>query len=85
MALLAMRQTGVDKGQTILVGDTEIDAGCSANAGIAFIGVSWGYHSPDRLTGMGAVHILSTYAELPAVITRQFSEGGRIKENEAVF
>jgi phosphoglycolate phosphatase len=56
-----------------LVGDTEIDAGCAANAGIAFIGVSWGYHSPDRLTDMGAVHILSTYAELPAVIARQFS------------
>ena len=73
MALLAMRQTGVDKVKTILVGDTEIDAGCAANAGIAFIGVSWGYHSPDRLTDMGAVHILSTYAELPAVIARQFS------------
>ena len=73
MALLAMRQTGVDKVETILVGDTEIDAGCAANAGIAFIGVPWGYHSPDRLTDMGAVHILSTYAELPAVIARQFS------------
>ena len=68
-----MRQTGVDNVKTILVGDTEIDAGCAENAGIAFIGVSWGYHSPDRLTELGAVHILSTYAELPAVIARQFS------------
>jgi len=73
MALLAMQETGVDKLETILVGDTEIDAGCSANAGIAFIGVSWGYHSPERLADMGAVHILSTFAELPAVIARQFS------------
>ncbi len=72
MAMLAMRQTGVDKANTILVGDTEIDAGCAANAGIAFIGVSWGYHSPDRLTRMGAAHILSTYDELAAVVTRQF-------------
>ena len=72
MAMLAMRQTGVDKANTILVGDTEIDAGCATNAGIAFIGVSWGYHSPDQLIHMGAAHILNTYDELAAVVTRQF-------------
>ena len=74
MALLAMRQMGVDLANTVLVGDTEIDAGCAANAGLSFIGVSWGYHDADRLVRMGAVHILASYAELPAVITRQFSD-----------
>lgn len=73
MAALAMRKTGVDVANTVLVGDTEIDAGCAANAGIAFVGVSWGYHDQDRLTAMGAVHILSTYEELPAILARQFS------------
>lgn len=72
MALLAMRKCGVDAADTILVGDTEIDAGCAANAKIGFIGVSWGYHSPDRLMRMGAVHILSSYDELPAVVAEQF-------------
>lgn len=73
MAILAMRQTGVETKNTVLVGDTEIDAGCAANAGISFIGVSWGYHAPDRLIGMGAVHILASYDELGDVLERQFS------------
>jgi len=75
MALAAIRQCGVEAADTVLVGDTEIDAGCAANAGIGFIGVSWGYHSADRLTRMGAVHILRAYDELPAVLDRQFRAG----------
>lgn len=73
MAMLAMRETGVDQANTVLVGDTEIDAGCAANAGIAFVGVSWGYHSPDRLTQMGAVHILRSFDELPSIVLNQFT------------
>ena len=72
MALLAMRKTGVESINTLLVGDTEIDAGCAANAGIGFIGVSWGYHSADRLKKGGALHILTSYNELPEVVNSQF-------------
>ncbi len=71
MALLAMRQTGVEAANTVLVGDTEIDAGCAANAGITFIGVSWGYHDQDRLIGMGAIHILASYDDLPGIVADQ--------------
>jgi len=71
MALLAMRQTGVEAANTVLVGDTEIDAGCAANAGITFIGVSWGYHDQDRLIGMGAIHILTSYDDLPGIVADQ--------------
>jgi phosphoglycolate phosphatase len=73
MALEAMRQLGVDTENTLLVGDTEIDAGCAANAGIGFIGVSWGYHSPDLLRKGGAMAILESYAELPHLIQQHFS------------
>jgi len=73
MALEAMRQLGVDKEDTLLVGDTEIDAGCAANAGIGFIGVSWGYHSPDLLRKRGAIAILESYAELPPLIQQHYS------------
>jgi phosphoglycolate phosphatase len=73
MALEAMRQLGVDTENTLLVGDTEIDAGCAANAGIGFVGVSWGYHSPDLLRNGGAMAILESYAELPFLIQQYFS------------
>ena len=72
MALLAMRKTGVKAANTLLVGDTEIDAGCAANANIGFIGVSWGYHSSDKLKQGGALHILTSYDELPDVVDSQF-------------
>ena len=72
MALLAMRKTGVEAKNTLLVGDTEIDAGCAANAGIGFIGVSWGYHSAERLTQGGALHILASYDELLDIVERHF-------------
>ncbi len=73
MAIEAMRQLGVDKENTLLIGDTEIDAGCAANAGIGFVGVSWGYHSPDLLLERGAMAILESYAELPFLIQEHFS------------
>ena len=73
MAFLAMQKTGVEAAKTLLVGDTEIDAGCAVNAGIGFIGVSWGYHSADRLKQRGAVHILSSFDELLDVVDSQFS------------
>ena len=74
MALLAMRETGVGSANTLLVGDTEIDASCAANAGIGFIGVSWGYHSVDRLKKGGALHIITSYDELLEVVDGQFDQ-----------
>ena len=73
MALLAMRQMGVDKADTLLVGDTEIDAGCALNAGIGFIGVSWGYHSPEILRERGAISILQGYDSLPDIVHQHFN------------
>ena len=74
MAFLAMRKTGVEAANTLLVGDTTIDAGCAANACIGFIGVSWGYHSAERLKQEGALHILTSYDELPDVVDKQFDQ-----------
>jgi len=73
MAQKAMRQLGVMREDTILVGDTEIDAGCAANAQIGFVGVGWGYHSPELLSQKGAVKILSSFSELPSFVEAYFS------------
>ena len=73
MALMAMRQMGVDKSDTLLVGDTEIDAGCALNAGIGFIGVSWGYHRAELLRERGAISILQECDSLPDIVHQHFN------------
>lgn len=76
MAREAMRQLGVSTQNTLLVGDTEIDADCAMNAGIDFIGVAWGYHSQDRLLNKGARAIIDRFDDLPEAVGKLFSEAG---------
>lgn len=73
MARQAMRRTGADSHNTLLVGDTIIDGGCAQDAGIGFIGVSWGYHPDDALVEMGALTIAGTFKGLPALISKALS------------
>ena len=42
----------------------EDDAQCAANAGISFVGVSWGYNSSDILSQNGARIIVNDFAQL---------------------
>lgn len=65
MALEAMRRLGSEKLDTLLIGDTQIDAGCAANAGIGFVGVGWGCHGRDLLEAAGARSILPDLDHLP--------------------
>ena len=69
MALEAMRLVGVEKSHCVLVGDTLTDSGCARNAGIGFIGVSWGYNKPEILREDGALAVLTDFAELPDIIS----------------
>ena len=64
MAYMAMDHFGILPANMLLIGDTEIDAGCAQNASIGFIGVGWGYHSPSRLRQAGALEILAHYTDL---------------------
>src|SRR5690606_33401210 len=44
MMLRAMEETGADKQQTVIIGDTVFDMQMGKAAGTKTIGVSWGYH-----------------------------------------
>ena len=68
MARQAMRRVGVDRQNALLVGDTIIDGGCAQDAGIAFIGVTWGYHPDEALIETGATAIAQSFDALPALI-----------------
>ena len=70
MILRAMAETGADCAQTVIVGDTSFDIGMGRNAGVASIGVEWGYHEVGELRAAGANAIVADFAELEAAIDR---------------
>jgi len=64
----ALRDTGAAPEDTVIVGDTSFDMEMGRAAGVRRIGVSWGYHSADRLRGAGAEHVLAGYGDLAATL-----------------
>ena len=70
----AMRETGVDRKDTIMIGDTTYDIDMARAANVGALGVTWGYHHKDELTDAGAHLIIDEYTEMPAALARLFSE-----------
>jgi phosphoglycolate phosphatase len=68
MLLNAMRETGAQPRDTVMIGDTSYDMEMARAAGVAAIGVDWGYHAPEMLRASGAHVILSDFAELEAAL-----------------
>lgn len=68
MILKAMADTGAAPEGTVMVGDTSYDMQMARAAGVAAIGVAWGYHSEDELRDAGADAIVERYADLPAAL-----------------
>lgn len=66
MLLAALAETGVDADQAVMIGDTEFDMSMARAAGMRAIGVSWGYHTVDRLTGADV--LVHRTADLPQAI-----------------
>ncbi|MBB97491.1 MAG: HAD family hydrolase [Rhodobacteraceae bacterium] len=66
MILTAMAETGVDAGQTVMIGDTEFDMAMAASAGVTGLGVSWGYHPAQALHQ--AQRVLDGFDELPGAL-----------------
>jgi len=60
----AMRETGSDPAETLMVGDTSYDMTMAQAAGARAIGVAWGYHPVAALASAGAVTILERFGEL---------------------
>jgi phosphoglycolate phosphatase len=54
----AMADAGSSPGTTIMIGDTSYDMAMARAAGVAAVGVTWGYHGADELRAAGAQHIV---------------------------
>lgn len=64
----AMAAVGVSPRDTVMIGDTTYDIDMAHAAGVAAIGVSWGYHPPDALARLKPRAMIDRYADLPAVL-----------------
>ena len=71
MLELAMAETGTEKSETVLIGDTVFDMEMAVNAGVGAFGVAWGYHDTAELKAAGALVILDQLNELPSVLERR--------------
>ena len=61
MVVEAMRETGVDAADTVVVGDTVYDIAMARAAGAAAVGVTWGYHPGAALAGAGAFAVIDRF------------------------
>jgi phosphoglycolate phosphatase len=66
MLLQIMDELGVDKADTLMVGDTEYDMQMAANAGVGALAVCYGVHSPERLIRHAPLDCMSDLLALPA-------------------
>jgi len=62
----ARAETGVEAAATVMIGDTRFDMDMARAAGVAGIGVTWGYH--DRSALEGAARIIETFGQLPRAL-----------------
>jgi len=68
MVYQALAEAGVERGGCVVIGDTTFDMIMARNAGVAAVGVSWGYHHPDELTATGAACIVEDYAQVAGAV-----------------
>lgn len=61
---------GVSRGETVYVGDSDVDVETARNAGITGVAVSWGFRTEESLRKAGAQYIAATPQELLAILER---------------
>ncbi|MCC6007086.1 MAG: HAD-IA family hydrolase [Rhodobacteraceae bacterium] len=74
MLLRALEETGVDAGSAVMVGDTTFDIKMGRAAGIATVGVGWGYHAREDLADAGADAVIASFDVLEATVARLLEE-----------
>ncbi len=67
MVEAVLAQLGVEKAQTVYIGDSEVDVNTAKNAGLPCIAVTWGFRDEETLRQVGAEEIVKTVQELQAI------------------
>jgi len=71
MLVRALDETGVELRNAVMIGDTTYDMEMAASAGVAGIGVAWGYHPTPELVAAGATALVEHFDDLPALLTHR--------------
>ncbi len=74
MILQALGEAGISADNAVMIGDTAFDMEMARAAGVAAVGVAWGYHPRDRLIAAGADGVAETIDDLR---TRLLDRGDR--------
>lgn len=64
MLRAALAETGAAPARAVMIGDTTYDIEMGRAAGMATVGVAWGYHPADDLARAGADRIVARFDEL---------------------
>jgi phosphoglycolate phosphatase len=65
----AVQELGSDLGNTVFVGDSDVDVHTAHNAGLPCIGVAWGFRGRAFLESAGADMVIDNPTELLPVLT----------------
>lgn len=76
MILNAMAATGAAPADTVMSGDSPFDMAMARAAGVAAIGVSWGYNPPEALYAAGAERVVDSVEALRFLIEARFPPAG---------
>lgn len=66
----AMKKAGIERANTVMVGDGEPDIEGALAVGIPSVAVSFGYSPIERLVQLGAGATIDDFAELPSVLEK---------------
>ena len=64
----ALESLGVKRESAVYVGDSDVDAMTAKNAGLRFVGVTWGFRDRELLESLGADRIIDNPSELVAAV-----------------
>ncbi len=63
-----LRKFGINTGEAIYIGDSEVDYKTAVNAGLKVILVSWGFRGEEFLRRAGADYVVSEPSEIPGIL-----------------
>lgn len=64
----ACNSIGVEPGECLFIGDTDVDMKAGRRAGLTPVGVGWGYQNEERLLNAGAARVVQSGNELIELI-----------------
>jgi phosphoglycolate phosphatase len=72
---LALEKLGVQKAESVYVGDSEVDVLTAKNSGLECVAVTWGFRDKELLEREGAKYIISSPDQLlPLLSSKDFFE-----------